>query len=93
MAIVNTSQGFWPVLLNRPFRRLWAAQWLAQTSQNTINFVLIVLIERITGSSVQLGLTILAFTLPGVIFAALSGVIIDRWPKRSCSLRPTRCAV
>lgn len=82
MAIVNTSQGFWPVLLNRPFRRLWAAQWLAQTSQNTINFVLIVLIERITGSSVQLGLTILAFTLPGVIFAPLSGVIIDRWPKK-----------
>jgi MFS family permease len=82
MAIVNTSQGFWPVLLNRPFRRLWAAQWLAQTSQNTINFVLIVLIERITGSSIQLGLTILAFTLPGVIFAPISGVIIDRWPKK-----------
>lgn len=82
MAIVNTSQGFWPVLLNRPFRRLWAAQWLAQTSQNTINFVLIVLIERITGSSMHLGLTILAFTLPGVIFAPISGVVIDRWPKK-----------
>ncbi len=82
MAIVNTSQGFWPVLLNRPFRRLWAAQWLAQTSQNTINFVLIVLIERITGSSMHLGLTILAFTLPGVIFAPVSGVVIDRWPKK-----------
>lgn len=83
MAIVNTSQGFWPVLLNRPFRRLWAAQWLAQTSQNTINFVLIVLIERITGSSMHLGLTILAFTLPGVIFAPVSGVVIDRWPKKT----------
>mgnify|MGYP001225655865 CR=1 FL=1 len=83
MAIVNTSQGFWPVLLNRPFRRLWAAQWLAQTSQNTINFVLIVLIERITGSSMHLGITILAFTLPGVIFAPISGVIIDRWPKKT----------
>mgnify|MGYP002400376331 CR=1 FL=1 len=83
MAIVNTSQGFWPVLQNRPFRRLWAAQWLAQTSQNIINFVLIVLIERITGSSMHLGITILAFTLPGVIFAPISGVIIDRWPKKT----------
>jgi MFS family permease len=82
MAIVNTSQGFWPVLLNNSFRRLWAAQWVSQTSQNTLNFVLIVLIERITGSSMHLGLTILAFTLPGVIFAPLSGVIIDRWPKK-----------
>ena len=82
MAIVNTSQGFWPVLTNSPFRRLWAAQWVSQTSQNTLNFVLIVLIERLTGSSMHLGLTILAFTLPGVIFAPLSGVIIDRWPKK-----------
>ena len=82
MAIVNSSQGFWPVLTNSSFRRLWAAQWVSQTSQNTLNFVLIVLIERITGSSMHLGLTILAFTLPGVIFAPLSGVIIDRWPKK-----------
>ncbi len=82
MAIVNSSQGFWPVLSNSSFRRLWAAQWVSQASQNTLNFVLIVLIERITGSSMHLGLTILAFTLPGVIFAPLSGVIIDRWPKK-----------
>jgi MFS family permease len=82
MAIVHTSQGFWPVLTNSPFRRLWAAQWVSQTSQNTLNFVLIVLIERLTGSSMHLGITILAFTLPGVIFAPLSGVIIDRWPKK-----------
>jgi MFS family permease len=82
MALVNTSQGFWPVLTNSSFRRLWAAQWVSQTSQNTLNFVLIVLIERLTGSSMHLGLTILAFTLPGVIFAPLSGVVIDRWPKK-----------
>lgn len=82
MAIVHTSQGFWPVLTNSPFRRLWAAQWVSQASQNTFNFVLIVLIERLTGSSMHLGITILAFTLPGVIFAPLSGVLIDRWPKK-----------
>lgn len=82
MSFANPPRGFWPVLENRSFRSLWSAQWLSQTAQNTINFVLIVLIERLTGSSVQQGLMILAFTLPGVIFAPLSGVIIDRWPKR-----------
>jgi len=82
MAIVNTSQGFWPVLANSPFRRLWTGQWLSQTSQNTVNFVLIVLVERLTGSSINLALMILAFTLPGVLFAPISGVIIDRWPKK-----------
>ena len=82
MAIVNTSQGFWPVLANRPFQRLWTGQWLSQTSLNTVNFVLIVLVERLTGSSVNLALMILSFTLPGVLFAPISGVIIDRWPKK-----------
>jgi MFS family permease len=82
MAIVNTSQGFWPVLSNRSFQRLWTGQWLSQVSQNTVNFVLIVLVERLTGSSIHLALMILSFTLPGVIFAPISGVIIDRWPKK-----------
>ena len=83
MAIVSTQQGFSPVLYNRDFRKLWAAQWLAQTAQNTTNFILIVLIERLTGATVHQGLMIIALTLPGVIFAPISGVIIDRWPKKT----------
>ena len=83
MAIVSTQQGFSPVLYNRDFRKLWAAQWLAQTAQNTTNFILIVLIERLTGATVHQGLMIIALTLPGVIFAPITGVIIDRWPKKT----------
>lgn len=83
MAIVGTQQGFSPVLDNRNFRNLWAAQWLAQTAQNTTNFILIVLIERLTGASVHQGLMIIALTLPGVLFAPITGVIIDRWPKKN----------
>lgn len=76
------KQGFSPILKNKPFRNLWAAQVLAQTAQNAINFVLIVLIERLTGTSIHQGLMIMAFTLPGIIFAPISGVVIDRWPKK-----------
>lgn len=83
MAIVGTQQGFAPVLYNKNFRSLWAAQWLAQTAQNTTNFILIVLIERLTGASVHQGLMIIAITLPAVIFAPITGVIIDRWPKKN----------
>ncbi len=83
MAIVSTQQGFAPVLYNKDFRKLWAAQWLAQTAMNTTNFVLIVLIERLTGASVHQGLMIISLTLPAVLFAPITGVIIDRWPKRN----------
>ncbi len=79
---MTTDRGFRPVLVNRNFRALWMAQLLAQTSQNAIHFVQMVLIEQLTGSAMQLGLTILAFTLPGVIFSPLAGVVVDRFPKK-----------
>ena len=76
------SQGFRPVLANSNFRALWVAQLLAQTSQHAIHFIQMVLIEQLTGSAVQLGLIILAFTLPGVIFSPIAGVVVDRFPKK-----------
>ena len=82
MDIANSKQGFMPVLANKNFRRLWGAQWVAQSAQNTTNFVLIVLVERMTGATLHQGLIILAFTLPAIIFAPLSGVVIDRFPKK-----------
>jgi MFS family permease len=76
------SRGFRPVLANSNFRALWIAQLLCQTSQHAIHFVQLVLIEQLTGSAVQIGLTILAFSLPGVIFSPVAGVIVDRFPKK-----------
>lgn len=78
----TTGRGFGPVLANRHFRSLWLAQLLAQTSQNAINFIQMVLVEQLTGSAMHLGITILAFTLPGVIFSPIAGVAVDRFPKK-----------
>ena len=78
----TTSRGFGPVLANRNFRALWIAQLLAQTSQNAINFIQMVLVEQLTGSAMHLGLIILAFTLPGVIFSPIAGVAVDRFSKK-----------
>lgn len=74
--------GFRAVLANRHFRALWLAQLLAQISQNAINFVQLVLVEQLTGSAMQLGITILAFTIPGVLFSPIAGVVVDRVSKK-----------
>jgi MFS family permease len=58
------------------------AQLLCQTSQHAIHFVQLVLIEQLTGSAMHIGLTILAFSLPGVIFSPVAGVVVDRFPKK-----------
>ncbi len=81
-APAESERGFRPVLANRYFRFLWAAQWLAQIAQNAINFVQLILIEQLTGSTVQIGITIRAFTLPGVIFSPMAGVAADRFSKK-----------
>ncbi len=78
----TTSRGFGPVLANRNFRALWLAQLLAQTSQHAIHFIQMVLIEKLTGSAMHLGLIILAFSLPGVLFSAVAGVAVDRFSKK-----------
>lgn len=78
----STNRGFRPVLANRNFRALWLAQLLAQTSQHAIHFIQMVLIEKLTGSTIHIGLTILAFSLPGVLFSPVAGVVVDRWPKK-----------
>ena len=77
-----TSRGFGPVLANRNFRALWFAQLLAQTSQHAIHFIQMVLIEKLTGSAMHLGLIILAFSLPGIIFSPIAGVAVDRFSKK-----------
>ncbi|MCD6290712.1 MAG: MFS transporter [Anaerolineae bacterium] len=78
----HPQRGFAPVLANRPFRALWIAQALAQTAQNSINFMQMVLVERMTGSSTQMGLMILSFTLPGILVSPIAGIVVDRVPKK-----------
>ncbi len=79
----ESERGFGAVLTNRNFRSLWGAQALAQTAQNAIQIVQMALIEQLTGSTVMMGVVILAFTLPGVIFSPVAGVLVDRFSKKT----------
>lgn len=78
----STDQGFKAVLSNRHFRALWLAQLMAQTAQHAIHFIQLVLVEQLTGSAIQLGITILAFTVPGILFSPIAGVVADRFPRK-----------
>lgn len=77
----KTPQGFSALFRNRHFMLLWGAQAVALTASNGIQFVQIVLIEKLTRSSIQIALMILAFTLPAVFLSPVAGVVVDRLPK------------
>ncbi|MGC8875239.1 MAG: MFS transporter, partial [Chloroflexia bacterium] len=78
-----TRRGLLPLLRNRHFLALWAAQAISQIGQNMLNYLVIVLVEQLTGSSTQTGLAILSFLIPGVLISGIAGVVVDRSDKRA----------
>src|SRR5579883_63332 len=82
-AVAGAPAGFRVVLRNRNFTYLWAAQLLSQIAQNIINFAVLVKVEELSHSTIQIAVTIVSFTLPAVIFGPIAGVFVDRIDKKS----------
>lgn len=67
---------------NRSFLLLWAAQAIGQTAQNAVNYGLLVLVQKSTGSATHMSLAVLTVVLPSVIFGLVAGAYVDRRDKR-----------
>lgn len=76
------AAGFGWVLRNRPFLLLWLAQATSQLAQNAVNYALTIEIEKLTHSTMQVGFSILCYSLPSLLLAALAGALVDRLDKR-----------
>jgi MFS family permease len=68
---------------NRAFRQLWLGQVVSQLGDwfNTIALYMIIL--NLTGSGRDIGLLLVARFLPSFIFGSFSGVVADRFSRRS----------
>lgn len=70
------------LLAIRDFRSLWIAQAASDFGDNLTFLTLLILVQRLTGSTVALaGLTI-AIALPSVVFGFVSGVYADRFDRK-----------
>jgi len=67
------------LLKNRPFRRLWAAQFCTVAAVYGLNLAGVVLAEERTQSSVQTGLVIISSILPAFLGSLVAGAVVDRW--------------
>ncbi len=80
---------FIDVLRNRAFLRLWIVQAFSQTGQNMTNFSLLILVRaiidryQIEQANTAIGLTVLAFSVPAILFSPFAGVAVDRSNKRT----------
>src|SRR5713226_10657910 len=82
MDIAKSPGGFLTLLKNRNFLLLWLAQLVSMTVFNASNYAMLVLVEEITHSTTLIGVAIIAFSLPAVIFGAPAGVFVDRMNRR-----------
>ncbi|HUZ86940.1 MAG TPA: MFS transporter [Candidatus Baltobacterales bacterium] len=75
---VEGTGGFRAVLKHTAFRNIWFAQLAAQLADKFLLFSLIILAYHISGGSTPVAVTLLAYTVPAVLFAPPAGVIADR---------------
>ncbi len=75
---VEGTGGFRSVLRHTAFRNIWFAQLAAQLADKFLLFSLIILAYHISGGSTPVAVTLLAYTVPAVLFAPPAGVIADR---------------
>jgi MFS family permease len=82
MISVNRGEGFLTLLKKRKFLSIWLAQLISMTVFNASNYALLVLIESATHSTTLVGLAIISFSIPAVLFGAPAGVFVDHMNKR-----------
>jgi MFS family permease len=68
---------------NRGFRQLWLGQVVSQMGDWFNTIALYTIILNLTGSGRDVGLLMVARFLPSFIFGSLSGVLADRFSRRS----------
>lgn len=70
----------------RDYRYLWTAQVLSDFGDSLTALTLLILIQRLTGSTVAIAGLMVAIALPTLIFGTLAGVYVDRIDRRRAML-------
>src|ERR1051325_3749543 len=81
--LAQPSASMMDVLRNRNFLKLWGAQITSQTAQQMVNIALVLQVSAITGSSTATAGIVICFTVPAILFAAISGVFVERHSKKT----------
>ncbi len=69
-------------LSSRSFAWFWLGQSISTLGDGAFTTALAVAVYQLTGSSLTMGLFLMAQIIPELIFTLLGGVAADRWPRR-----------
>jgi len=71
------------VLRYRNFLALWIGQLVSQVGDQFVIIAILVLINRLTRSTVPVGIVGLCFTVPQLLLGLVGGVFVDRWNRKA----------
>ncbi|HJZ50533.1 MAG TPA: MFS transporter [Roseiflexaceae bacterium] len=70
------------VLRRRNFTLLWVAQLISELGSGFTLAAAAVLVYRLTGSALNVGLLMIATAVPSLFVGPVAGVFVDRWDRR-----------
>lgn len=70
------------VFRNRNFTFLWIAQLVSTIGSGLTSLAASILIFRVTGSALSVGLMLIASAGPSVFIGLIAGVFVDRWDRK-----------
>jgi MFS family permease len=79
-----TSQpGLRDLLRNSNFRWLWLGQIISNYGDSLTSLALLILINRLTGSTAAIATVAILMALPQVTIGMMAGVFVDRWSRKT----------
>lgn len=70
------------VFRNRNFTLLWLADAISDFGSGITAIAASILVYRLTGSALSVGLMLMVTALPGLFFGLIAGVFVDRWDRK-----------
>jgi len=70
------------IFRNRSFRLLWTAELISAIGTALTSLAASILVYRVTGSALSVGLMLMATALPSLFVGLVAGVFVDRWDRK-----------
>lgn len=68
---------------NRSFTLLWVGQTVSYLGDYFYFLAIPVMVNRLTGSTMMVGLAVMAEALPSLLLGPIAGVFVDRWNRKA----------
>ncbi len=78
----RTRIAYGRLVRNRSFMALWLGQTISFIGDYFYWLAVPIMVERLTGSALMVGLSVISTALPMLVLGPVAGVFVDRWDRR-----------